>query len=876
VATAYPKGGGSGLAILMAYHPDWNKPVSITDPMGRVTSMQYDAAGNLAAITQPTAGGQSAVTTFSRNSKGLPTSVTSPDGSVVQLSYDGSGNMVMAVQDPGGLNLTTTYAYDAGGAVTGVTDGLNNTTTMAYNAAGQVTSATAPQPFGYVTNFGYDADGRPNLVRRLGLPVQSYATTYTATDQVMTRVSPKGHVTTYVYDGLDRLAQVTDAENRSTQYQYDAIGRVVTVINGNNQPEVRYTYTLNGKVHTLTDANNNTTTYTYDGYDRLIATTYPDGSAESYTLDAAGRVVQMTARDGRIISYTYDNLDRLVSKTVPGSGTYSYTYDLAGRVLTATDSNGPIQNQYDRVGRLLAVTYPENRLVSYEYDALSRRTKLVYPDNSYVSYAYDQLSRLSSIGYDNNGPGIDPGPAVIASYTYDSLSRRTKLTNGNNTSTAYTYSLDNNLLTLSHQWSAEGLTFTYGYDKTGLRTSLDVSDPRFAPLFAVNGTETNTPNNLNQYAVANNKTLTYDRNGNLTSDGTNTYTYDAVNQLTAAVSTKNSTYSYDSFGRRYSKTVDGSTTVFLNDGHQEIMEYDGSGNIQKKYVFGPGIDEPIILEGADSRYYYSAEALGSIIGLSDPNGAVVERYAYSPWGEVSNAGTVGNGYLYTGRRLDNETDSYYYRARQYNYRQRRFFQIDPLLFVRNLNLYLYVVNNSVNKRDPFGLIDEDTAIGWDLHQPHVFPQVTWTDVEVRVLHGIFFTLLGAGAVGTDFNLSLIYGPGYSCGTERIDFRDAPGQITDYGYYTPLKKPAFGKNIGSSASAVVAWGKGGPESWEGPFRTLSFGFRRFSASAFSDTSGNWFGITLGLSHSSALPPFEDYSLTYSVPEYKIISDFKPNE
>jgi RHS repeat-associated protein len=259
------------------------------------------------------------------------------------------------------------------------------------------------------------------------------------------------------------------------------------------------------------------------------------------------------------------------------------------------------------------------------------------------------------------------------------------------------------LLTLSHQWSAEGLTYTYGYDKTGLRTSLDVSDPRFAPLFTVNGTETNTPNNLNQYTVANNKTLTYDRNGNLTSDGTNTYSYDAINQLTAAVSTKNSTYSYDSFGRRYSKTVDGQTTVFLNDGHQEIMEYDGSGNIQKKYVFGPGIDEPILMEGADSRYYYSADALGSIIGLSNPEGNVMERYAYSPWGKGNTNSTIGNQILFTGRKIDTETLTYDFRFRHYSIFLKRFFENDPLGYFDDMNLYGYVSNSPLNWIDPFGL-----------------------------------------------------------------------------------------------------------------------------------------------------------------------------
>ncbi len=85
---------------------------------------------------------------------------------------------------------------------------------------------------------------------------------------------------------------------------------------------------------------------------------------------------------------------------------------------------------------------------------------------------------------------------------------------------------------------------------------------------------------------------TYDANGNLLtwypSDGEATYTYDSENRLTSAAVKGSSTptifYDYDALGRRFSKTVDNVTTQYLLDGDEEIAEYDGSGNLLRRYV----------------------------------------------------------------------------------------------------------------------------------------------------------------------------------------------------------------------------------------------------------------------------------------------------
>jgi hypothetical protein len=55
------------------------------------------------------------------------------------------------------------------------------------------------------------------------------------------------------------------------------------------------------------------------------------------------------------------------------------------------------------------------------------------------------------------------------------------------------------------------------------------------------------------------------------------------------------TLSYDPLGRLQQTTAGTATTQFLYDGTRLVAEYDGSGNVLRRYVHGPGTDDPVVL-----------------------------------------------------------------------------------------------------------------------------------------------------------------------------------------------------------------------------------------------------------------------------------------
>jgi RHS repeat-associated protein len=713
---------------------DWlgfGVPTSQADPLAD-TALTYHDGNGLPWLTADALGRRTR--TFF-DSKANPTTVAKPDDSNVQSTFNSFAEPTQRVEKTPGKasqSLTTTLTYDTHGNETQVVDPLNNTYQYTYTSKGSV--ATMTDPANSVTTYSYDSRNR-----------------------LTTITDPLNNVTTCGYDAASDLTSVQNALGYTTTYSYDAMGRKLgqTIpVTATTSAVTTITYDAAGNQASLKDPDGNLTTFSYDGMNRETGSTDPLGHATTYGYDAAGNLTSVTDRANRQTTYSYDAADRKTGETwVSASPSYTatYAYNAAGQLTSASDPYSSYQYTYDSEGRLSTVSDSgtpglASVTLTYGYDGFDNRTSVTDSLNGSITATYDGDHNLTAETLSVSSTG-----EANVTFSYDGLNRQTGQTRtipGSHTAKtitgAFSYDKDSHLTTITYTSAPVTqtlATYTYSYNGigevtgyTGPEGALTYTYDRAGQLTAVGGAR----NESYSYDVNGNRTMTGYSTGTgneLSSDGTYTYSYDNEgnvltktrisdgqvttntwdyrNRLTEEViKTSGGTvvqddkFTYDVLGRRIGKnTLSGGQSWTLYDGDNTYADFNSSGSLTYRYVYGKGLDTLLARYDGTNTVWYLTDKLRSVRQLVSSSGAVLDQLTYDSYGNILTESNSANGdrFKYTGREYDSEIGLQYNRARYYDPKAGRWISRDPLGFgAGDGNLYRYVGNRLIGTIDPSG------------------------------------------------------------------------------------------------------------------------------------------------------------------------------
>jgi len=230
------------------------------------------------------------------------------------------------------------------------------------------------------------------------------------------------------------------------------------------------------------------------------------------------------------------------------------------------------------------------------------------------------------------------------------------------------------------------------------------------PRYPAALTQTAAFNNLNQLTNLSGQTLTYDADGNLTSDGQRNYTWDAENRLVGITYPgqpgKQTTFSYDGINRRtaISSTPAGgggaTTTSYMWCGVRICQARNASNATTREYYsegeFVPGTP--------DQTYYYGPDQIGSV-RRTFASATSASAYDYDPYGNALQATALPTDFGYAGMFYSADSGLYLTRYRAYDSVSARWISRDRIEENGDVaaNLYRYVNDNPVTSTDSTGL-----------------------------------------------------------------------------------------------------------------------------------------------------------------------------
>jgi RHS repeat-associated protein len=677
----------------------------VSNSAGRSVTYTYSGA-HLANTT--TDDGKIVSYTYATTPGSLEHALTSVTGAgrMRVFNWDAAGHLASTALDAGQEFLA--LSYDTAGGVT-ATDATGGISSSFFDHRGLLIKTV--DGVGGISEAYHDHNHR---LERLILPTgEQQSFEWHPNGEPKSTTDEFGRTTRMEFNHpLNRLTRLTDANGNDMRYGYDVKGNLLTTTYANNSVERWSAYTPAGLPQTRVNRRNESLNHTFTNDGRLDRRTFADGSFVDFDYDSRGNPVTMTEHPvlgaDKVTTFTYapaTDGDRLRRVTYPDGRFVEYFFDADGRRTRMTDSEGgDTRYEYDAVSRLSKLRdAADNTLVEYLYDAAGRLARMNKGSGTATTYSHDAAGRLILLA----NLSADGSPHSSFAYTYDARGNRRTATTLDGTWTN-TYDATRQLIRavfVSINPAIANQDLRYNYDGLGNRIST-----------VLNGVATNyLTNNLNQYTNIGGTGRLHDADGNLISDGMNSYVYNTLNQLVEVTGPGGVTqHEYSGMGHRSATIVNGQRTDLLLDltGMVNVLAESGASGLSARNVHGLGLVSRV---SNNQPGYFDYDGGGSIIALRGTTGASLNQYVYDPFGNpIFVEEAISNPYEFAGfYGVQREPDSdLFMRARHYQPYSGRFMQADPLgRLGGDVNFYRYAWNDPNGFVDPLGLFSQAEGVG---------------------------------------------------------------------------------------------------------------------------------------------------------------------
>ncbi|MBX3466133.1 MAG: RHS repeat-associated core domain-containing protein [Planctomycetes bacterium] len=580
---------------------------------------------------------------------------------------------------PGGAALRA--ARDARGRVVALTAATTPPVreTFEWDDLGRLTASTGPD--GRVTRWEYgpDEDGGP-LVAEVG---PAGRTTYAWQGERLARVGTPGG-RSWWFEWADGHLRATDGPAGRTTYRRDARGRPLLRVDASGR-EWRYAYDEAGRpasVEASGPAGEARLEFTWDDDGHLVRAAGPEGALER-------------ARDGD------------VALLVDEAAGVDVRVTRRGGVERVETPWGAFVRHHDAQGLLLALESPAGTF-RFDHDPRGQRAGLTYPNGVVSRARHDDLGRQVALAV----RGRDGAPVLDLEHAFSARHERARTTR-DGAATARTFDAAGRLVTAGDR--------AWRFDADGDRTRA--------------GAVASTFDVLGRLEARGDDLALHDGAGRLVRLGDDAFEWDALGRLVRVrrAGRPEVGYAWDALGRLRARSEGGRTVRYVWDDTRLLAEVDEAGALERLWVYGPDLDEPLAYrDGEDGPWcFVHADDLGHVLAYTGADGRRVDRVVYDPWGEVVEGPAAGRPLFFAGRLLDATAGLVLLRARPYDPALGRFLAPDPSGLHGGTNAYAYVSGNPVEYVDPLGLWE---VPGW-ARRSGAWLQDRWGDTRAAVVDG---------------------------------------------------------------------------------------------------------------------------------------------